>query len=368
MRAVRRIVPWLLVAVALGLFLAPIDPAWVERTYSGRLYLQLQPRLSAVSNRIPFAAFDVILLLTLATAAWVLIAAIRGYRAGQRWRAVGAAGVRQLAGGAFLYIWFLGAWGLNYRRVPLLQRLELAPESPTAATVLALGRDAVGRMNQLHAAAHVSGWTEPWRDPAMEKSFRTTQRALGRTRKAIPAPLKHSIIGPYFRWASVDGMVDPFALEVLANPDLLPFERPFVAGHEWAHLAGYADESEANFVGWLVCMRANAAAQYSASLFLYWEVSSVVPAADRDALRAALDDGPRADVAAVIERVRRGQLPTLRRASWAAYDQYLKANHVEAGVRSYDLVITLLARAQFNDHWVPRRLRARHDAAGSGAP
>ena len=49
-------------------------------------------------------------------------------------------------------------------------------------------------------------------------------------------------------------MVDPFALEVMANPDLLPVERPFVAAHEWAHLAGYADESEANFVGWLtVC-------------------------------------------------------------------------------------------------------------------
>ena len=28
--------------------------------------------------------------------------------------------------------------------------------------------------------------------------------------------------------AGVDGMVNPFALEVLRNPDLLPFEVPFV--------------------------------------------------------------------------------------------------------------------------------------------
>ena len=54
-------------------------------------------------------------------------------------------------------------------------------------------------------------------------------------------------------------MINPFGLEVLVNPDLLPFERPFVAAHEWAHLAGYADESEASFVGWLTCMRADAA-------------------------------------------------------------------------------------------------------------
>jgi hypothetical protein len=298
----------------------------------------------------------------------VVASTIRGLRAGQRWRAAGAACLRLLATGAVLYLWFLGAWGLNYRRVPLLERLELAPEAPTPPTVLALGRDAVERLNQLHAKAHATGWVDPWSDAGLQQSFRTTQRVLGRTRKAIPAPLKRSIVGPYFRWASVDGMIDPFALEVLANPDLVPFERPFVAGHEWAHLAGYADESEASFVGWLTCMRAGAAAQYSASLFLYWEVSSVVPAAGRAALAAALDAGPRADVAAVTERVRRGQLPTLRRASWAAYDQYLKANHVEEGVRSYDAVITLLARARFKDGWVPVRLRARHDAPRGGTP
>ena len=43
-------------------------------------------------------------------------------------------------------------------------------------------------------------------------------------------------------------MTDPFLLETLIAPDLLEVERPFVIAHEWAHLAGYADESEANFV------------------------------------------------------------------------------------------------------------------------
>ena len=367
----RRVVPWVLVAlvaVALGLFLAPIDQAFVERAYSGRFYQQLQPRITGLSNLVPFAAFDVIVGATTVIVIWVVTSAIRGRRAKQRWRAVGAACLRLVAVGSCLYIWFLAAWGLNYRRVPLLAQLELAPDAPTPATVLALGREAVDRLNTLHAPAHASGWVDPWRDTGLHASFRTTQRVLGRAREATPGPLKWSIVGPYFRWASVDGMIDPFALEVLANPDLLPFEKPFVAGHEWAHLAGYADESEASFVGWLTCMRAGAAAQYSASLFLYWEVSSVVPVADRAALAAALAAGPRADVAAVTERVRRGQLPRLRRASWAAYDQYLKANHVEAGVRSYDAVITLLARARFKDRWVPVRLATRHDTSGSRTP
>ena len=67
----------------------------------------------------------------------------------------------------------------------------------------------------------------------------------------MPGRLKRTLFGPYFRWTGVDGMVDPFGLEVLVNPDLLPWERPFVAAHEWAHLAGFADEAEASFVGWL---------------------------------------------------------------------------------------------------------------------
>ena len=35
------------------------------------------------------------------------------------------------------------------------------------------------------------------------------------------------------------------------------------------------------------------------------------------------------------------------------YDQYLKANRVEAGVRSYGLVVTLILRARFDEEWKP---------------
>jgi hypothetical protein len=72
-------------------------------------------------------------------------------------------------------------------------------------------------------------------------------------------------------------------------------------------------------------------------------------------LAAALATGPRADIEAIADRLRRGQLPPLRRASWAMYDQYLKANRVEAGVRSYGLVVTLLVQARFTGDWEPVR-------------
>ncbi len=51
--------------------------------------------------------------------------------------------------------------------------------------------------------------------------------------------------------------------------------------------------------------------------------------------------GPRADLAAISARLAAGQ-PAIQRASWGAYDQFLKANRVAEGVRSYDEVVTLV--------------------------
>ena len=55
----------------------------------------------------------------------------------------------------------------------------------------------------------------------------------------------------------------------------------------------------------------------------------------------ALAAGPRADLAAISARLAAGQ-PAIQRASWGAYDQFLKANRVAEGVRSYDEVVTLV--------------------------
>jgi hypothetical protein len=343
--------------LALVLAVLPTPAPVVERWFSTGVYPRLQQVVTPVSNLVPFAVFDLLLVAAIA-AVLVALVKIRPF-----WKAL-----RRVAVGLALgYLIFLTLWGLNYRRVPMTQRLVLERDAPSNDAVADLGLEAVTRMNELHAAAHKAGWVEePWRDRAMRDAFAATQRLLADAPPAEPGRLKRTLLGPYFRWTSVDGMVNPFALEVLANPDLLPYERPFVAGHEWAHLAGYADESEANFVGWLTTMRAGVPAQYSGWLYLFWQVNGEVDPEVRQRLWEGVDAGPRADVEAVIARVRGGQLPWLRTAGWAVYDQYLKANRVESGVRSYGAVITLILRARFEDGWTP--VRAAAAAPGSRGP
>jgi hypothetical protein len=254
------------------------------------------------------------------------------------------------------YLVFLVLWGFNYRRLPMAERLVVDREPPSSEAVARLGVEAASRMNALYADAHRTGWsTEEWRSRSLRRAFEDVQRALSDAPPAEPGRLKRSLLGTYFRWTGVDGMVNPFALEVLAHPDLLPFERPFVAAHEWSHLAGYANETDANFVGWLTCVRADVPAQYSGWLALYWQVNGEIDDSGRARLREALQAGPRADVDAIVARLRRAQLPWLRTAGWAVYDQYLKANRVEEGVRSYGVMVTLILRARFEDGWTPVR-------------
>ena len=149
---------------------------------------------------------------------------------------------------------------------------------------------------------------------ALRQSFADAQLRLGAGALAEPGVPKKSLLGLYFRWAAIDGMTDPFFLEVIVNPDVLPVERPFVVAHEWAHLAGYADESEANFVAWLACARGDAAARYSGWLALYAHLSNALPRDDRRVLAETVGPGPRQDLMAINARLLRSS-PVVRRAA-----------------------------------------------------
>jgi hypothetical protein len=342
--------------VALAAALAPIDSHMVEGWYSTSMYPAIQRLLTPVSNLFPFALLDVVVAAALCAVLVVVVRSVRLSRRKKTWKPILLICARLVSASAVVYLVFLAIWGLNYRRVPMSERLVLNRDPASTQAILELGRMAVAQLNTLHQSAHGEGWrTSPWRERRMTNAFESVLARLSDARPAVPGRLKSSLIGPYFRWASVDGMMNPFGLEALANPDLLPFEKPFVAAHEWAHLAGYADESEASFVGFLTCVRAAAPAAYSGWLFLYWQISSEVGAADRQHLASGLQTGPRQDIAAVAERVRQGQIPVVRDAGWRVYDEYLKANRVEEGVRSYGLVLTLLARARFENGWIPVR-------------
>ena len=335
-----------IVVAAMVALLAPLPSSTVEAWYSRGLYPPLQRSLTAVSNLAPFALLDIAALAALAL--WAA-AVVRIARSRRPVAALAAVAVRLVVFTAASYLVFLALWGLNYRRIPLERKLEFDQALVTREAARTLGAEAVRIVNATYTGAH-GALPEP---AALHPPFEIAQQLLGATATARPGRPKRSILGLYFRWAAIDGMTDPFFLEVILNPDVLPVERPFVLAHEWAHLAGYADESEANFVAWLTCTRGDTLAQYSGWLALYAHLSGALPREDRRALAEQLDPGVRQDLIAINARILRSA-PVVRRAAQDVYDSYLKANRVERGILSYDAVVRLVLGSRFEPGWTPR--------------
>jgi hypothetical protein len=327
----------------------------VERLYSRGLYLWVQAALTPSADQVPFALFDLLVSAAVVGGLVACILFVRRLRAPGRLRGILAWAAGLLTSTALVYLAFLGCWGLNYEREPLTAKLDYRGGRPAPGAVVALASDAVARLNALHAEAHDRGWPEWGEMPGwLGVAFDRGQEDVLPGRHARPGVPKPSLLTFFFQRADVDGMTDPFFLEVLVNARLLPLERPFVVAHEWAHLAGYADEAEANFLGWLTCLRGPVGAQYSGWLFLYTHLLPALPRPDRMRIVRSLAAGPREDLQAIVARVA-AQQPLVRAISWRVYDRYLRANRVESGVASYDQVVLLVLGTRFRPGWIPIR-------------
>ena len=64
-----------------------------------------------------------------------------------------------IASGAYLA--FLVTWGLNYRRVPLQDKLQFDRTRLSANAAVHLAEQSVAQVNALYDAAHQTGWADP---------------------------------------------------------------------------------------------------------------------------------------------------------------------------------------------------------------
>ena len=348
-----RFLKFVVVLAAAVIIVTPLPREAVERVYARGAYPLIQPRLTSLTNRTPVAWLDVMVILVAGAMIVMWIVRLRRRRGGVL-KTIGGLAGDTTAIVAIIYLWFLAVWGLNYQREPLRAQLDFREDRITREALRDLALRNVRSLNALHTEAHAGGWPElPAVPGLLAPAFLRAQQDLAMTWHAEPGLPKRSVLNFYFTRVSIDGMTDPFFLETLANQSLLPFEREATVAHEWSHLAGFADESEANFLGWLVCMRGSASARYSGWLSLYGTVMSSLPRADREELSRALEPGPREDLRAIADRIQRQALPMASRAGYALYDRFLKANRVEAGIRSYSEVLRLLLGTRFDETGAP---------------
>jgi hypothetical protein len=318
-------------------------PEQAVRLYGEWFYPRLQSTLTPLSNRTSLPLFDIIWMgLVLGVLATSWLAVRRAWRV-RSLRPLGSTLVAIAALAAGLYLWFVLAWGFNYRRPDVAAALpRFQADRVTPGALRALAERAVLRANELHAPAHAEGFPGADAVPgALIDSLHDVERTLGRATPTTPSVPKRPLTTPYMRAVGVSGMLAPLVLETYLNPDLTGPERPYVLAHEWAHLSGFATEEDASFVGVLAALRADVPAQYSAWLFLVSEAAMRLPVGPRREVLAPLAEGPRRDLDAIAARLR-FRVPWLDRASWVAYDRAIKSQGAESGVAGYGRVIELL--------------------------
>jgi len=330
------------IALAAAAAFFPPSPATVERYYARGTYPVIQGILTSLSNRSPIALFDVTLALVIAILAGCWIYWFRRVRREKSIKPIARGVFATLSGASVVYLWFLAVWGLNYQRPAMESQVAFDESRITPQAVRWLAEHAVREANRTYSAAHAEGFPSinDW-PTTLSDALHQVERELGRPSPTRVAHPKTSILSPFYRASGVSGQLGPFFLETLLNPDLTGPERPIVLAHEWAHLSGWAPESEASFVGYLAALRAGPAAEYSAWLDLVSEASNQLQPVTQRLVLEKLEAGPRRDQAAIRERLKALVQP-VERVAWSTYDQMLKSQGVEEGVRSYSRVIQLL--------------------------
>lgn len=366
-------------AAAAGLLLQflPVPTAVVDRLYVAGWFPhweRLAAALGDASQRsLSCLAFGVCLTLAVLYAAWALVAPSRAVAPGAvgrpRWRAPRTALAWLLA---LLVFWFPLGFGLAYRASSLSHAVGEPPLPDAAALeawlVAALNR-AASDLDAAEAAApgltatyltaaepHGSGPSVP--EPAAaeraspqpmaaaatcvaETALAVRARWLPSTLPAAPvAPaLPHRVkatpAGALLRLGYA-GVVVPWLLEPHVDAGLPPPAALAVGLHELAHVAGFAQEAEAEAVAVLAGLTcADPRVRYAAALNMASSLRAGMPADAAGAFVAAWPLRALGDASAASEAAARYRVAFLQRGANAVYGAYLRAQGGAEGLREY---------------------------------
>ncbi len=226
------------------------------------------------------------------------------------------------------------AWGFHAGRPSGLERYGLtAKATPTEADQVA------ARL----AAQLRSGRSEPFDLPgALVASGERLEGMTGVTR--LP-PETVTVPGWLFGPLDLAGVVSPWTYEVHVNGGLPAWAQAAVVAHERAHLAGFASEQDAEWVGAVAGLTSgHPDAAYAAALWMW-----IKAPAD---LRAQYDPGPtaRADIEALREALARYDAFDARWA-WRIYDAWLRSRGDTLGTAGYAAGFDALVRAHAGGWW-----------------
>ena len=348
------------VLVAALFWVASAFPRAVETLYTNFLGQIVARALGAISAVAPFSVAEaMIAFLAGGCVTSVLCAAydVARRRRG-RWNALACGALRAGAAICILAAFFYAAWGFNYARAGLIERMNwqtFASEAPTeelarvCEELVTLANIRYERANGTRDLGRPSApnLDASALDAAIDHAYERVSVRLGLHPSFTHAhgPAKPIILSPIMSSLLILGFYSPWTGEANFNREMPPCRLPEVIAHEKAHQRGVTSEDEANFFGFLACIYADEPyLQYSGYLMAQRQLLAELLLRDRsrgDALIKRRDPGVQRDADA-INAFSKKHTGRISKAGHAVNNAYLKANRVKEGVKAYQLSAKLI--------------------------
>lgn len=251
---------------------------------------------------------------------------------------------------------FYWCWGFNYAQPSLRQTLDLKGIQVDSSRLVEEMDWCIKRINTIRPTlGDLSSMR--FREDTLNHAIRATLKNtfnllnLETAGKPVVKILRPKGLLMHF---STAGIYIPQAFQGHIDAGLLPIEYPFTMAHEMSHAYGITDEAACNFTGFLACINSdNLFFQYSALLDYSLYLRSDLYKLDKNLYTEKLG-AFHAYYHHDIQRMRENNkkypdlMPKVRDF---LYDQFLKQNGIQAGLKSYSQMVSMVIqyRDQYDD-------------------
>lgn len=326
--------------------LIALYPSFIEQFYSNGLYVFLNKIYQFLLGWIPFSFGDILYLLLIIYLIKEVIFFIKN-------KSFNFKNV-VLKLGAFisvLFFLFHFNWGLNYYRIGVSEKLNIKIDSYSTNDLELFTKRLILKINETHILITKND-TILVENPLNKKQIREKSYLVyNEFQQKFPEfqhhqlHVKNSLFSVPLAYMGFAGYLNPFTNEAQVNYLIPKNTYTSTVCHELAHQIGIGPESEANFVGYLAGINSSDlyfqyGAYFNALRYCLNEIFYTNPAAF-EALKSTLNQGILKDL-----QLQQDFWETYQ--NWSEkyfkifYDNFLKANNQEDGIKSYSKMVVLL--------------------------
>lgn len=325
-----------LTAIFAGLFLLKKNPYLIERFYVEDIYPQLSILNQSLWSWIPFSIGDIGYALSFTYTVKIL------FRFSFRrdiWKTLCTLG--------WVVTFFYIFWGLHYFKTPMRLERQL-PHSFTLEKLVQTTNYYAEQTKKLHKKLSFSDTLRVETDMQVKEVLDLATLTMENTKlrpEKLHGKAKATLFPTLLSYMGFGGYANPFTHEAQVNTLQPKLRIITTACHEIAHQWGYAAEDEANYVGIKAssCTN-NTLVAYAGNLLAFQYLQAALYREDKNRaqeITTTLPQGVLKNIREGIDFWKRYQNP-FEVVFEKGYDQYLKANKQQEGIRSYSLVVGLL--------------------------